>query len=208
MKSYFLHLLICIPALVIPGTQASTQDKKAPAKDAPEKTLILRDLSGKDHRPLADPKVKAAVLIFMLSDCPVANGYSPEIKRLCDDYGERGVRFYLIHVDPDLSAADAGKHAKEYGLTCPIVLDGKHQLVRQAGATRTPECAVFVPGSERKYLGRIDDIYASPGVRRAEPTTRDLRLALDALLAGRAVANPVTEVIGCYIPTLAENVAK
>jgi thiol-disulfide isomerase/thioredoxin len=204
-KNVNIHrILICLPTLLLTCTQVSAQEKSVPGKDAQKKALTFKDISGVEHRPLADPKAKAAVLIFVLPDCPVANSYAPEIKRLCDEYAKRGIRFYLVHVDPDLSVADAAKHAKEYGHTCPIVLDGKHQLVRRAGATRVPECAVFSPDGERKYLGRIDDVYASPGQRRNQPSSRDLRITLDALLAGQPVPRPITEVVGCYIPTLPE----
>ena len=176
----------------------------ANAQAAPPRALVLRDLNGVEHRPFADPKVKAATLIFILPDCPIANSYAPEIKRLGDDYHKRGVRFYLVHVDPDVTVAEASKHAREFGHTCPVVLDKKHELVRRAGATKVPEAAVFTPDGERKYRGRIDDLHVALGKRREQPTVRDLRLALDAVLAGRAVERPVTDVVGCLIPPLAK----
>ena len=48
------------------------------------------------------------------------------------------------------------------------------------------------------YRGRIDDQYRLRGSRK-EPTSRDLKDALDAVLAGRKVATPETEVDGCLI---------
>jgi AhpC/TSA family len=168
----------------------------------PPRALVLRDLNAVEHRPFADQQVKAAALIFILPDCPIANSYAPEIKRLCDEYQQRGVRFYLVHVDPDITVADAKKHGREFGHACPIVLDKQHELVRRAGATKVPEVAVFTPDGQRQYRGRIDDLYVAPGKRREQPTVRELRLALDALLAGRAVERPVTEVVGCRIPPL------
>jgi hypothetical protein len=38
------------------------------------------------------------------------------------------------------------------------------------------------------------------GKRRAEPTQRDLRLALDAIVQGKTPPTPVTKAIGCYLP--------
>ena len=46
--------------------------------------------------------------------------------------------------------------------------------------------------------GRIDDQYRLGGVRK-EATTRDLRDALEAVLAGKKIATPETEVDGCPI---------
>jgi hypothetical protein len=48
------------------------------------------------------------------------------------------------------------------------------------------------------YRGRVDDQYRLGGVRR-DPTSRDLKDALDAVLAGGKVAHPETEVDGCLI---------
>jgi|ERR1043165_4604469 hypothetical protein len=181
---------------------AQTRPKDAPQNHVLDKTLALRDVDGVLHRPLADTKVKALVLIFSLPDCPIANSYAPEIKRLCTEYGRQHISFFLVQVDPELSTTDAKRHAREYGYTCPVVVDREHQLVRRAGATRAPEVAVFAPNGDRKYIGRIDDLYIAPGKRRNEPTSRDLRLALDAVLAGEAVGRPVTQAIGCFIPPL------
>ena len=46
-----------------------------------------------------------------------------------------------------------------------------------------------------RYHGRIDDQYGI-GFRREKPTRRDLKEALDELLAGKAVTTPETEVVG------------
>lgn len=167
--------------------------------------LTLRDVDGKEQRPFADTTVKAVVLVFILPDCPIANSYAPEIKRLCNDYTSRGVRFYIVHVEPDLTDADARRHAREYGYTCGIALDRNQLLARHAGVRRVPEAAVFVPTGERKYVGRIDDLYIAPGKRRSEPTIRDLRDALEAVVTGRVVARPVTEAVGCYLPPLSKS---
>ena len=42
------------------------------------------------------------------------------------------------------------QHAREYGHTCPVVLDREHALVRRAGATMVPEAALFAPDGARK----------------------------------------------------------
>ncbi len=171
-----------------------------PGGSPPPPGVSLRDVAGVDHHPFTDPAVKAVALVFVLADCPIANGYAPEINRLCAEYGPRGVRFFLVHVDEDLSQRAAAEHAREYSYTCPVVVDGGHALVRRAGARTSPEAAVFGPDGERKYLGRIDDLYADLGKRRARATSLDLRDALDAVLAGRPVPHPVTEAVGCFIP--------
>ena len=142
---------------------------------------------------------KAVVLLFIARDCPVSNSYAPEIGRIIARYTPLKVGFTLVYPDPDTSLAAARQHAKDYGYTCPLLLDSTHKLVRRAGATVTPEAAVFAPGGRLLYRGRIDDLYLGFGKRRNAATRHDLRDALDAVLAGHAVPAPRTEAIGCFI---------
>jgi len=79
------------------------------------------------------------------------------------------------------------------------VLDHDHKLTRFAGAEVTPEAAVFDGKGLLVYRGRIDNLYADFGKKRAKPTRRDLRETLDALLAGKRLAKRTTKAVGCYI---------
>ena len=162
--------------------------------------LSVADAKGAPHQPFGEArKAKAVALFFVTTDCPIANRFAPEINRICRDYEKRGVAFFIVQTDPNVKAADAVAHAKEYGFTCPVLLDRKHELVKRASATVTPEVAVFAPSGKVLYRGRIDDRYARLGQMRAEPTRRDLRLTLDAIVAGKPVPVASTKAIGCYI---------
>jgi len=150
------------------------------------------------HAPLPSGKGKrAVVLLFIARDCPISNSYAPEIKRIMARYTPEGVAFTLVY--PDTSLAAAKEHAKGYGYTCPILLDPKHRLARRAGATVTPEAAVFAPNGKLLYRGRIDDLYFGLGQRRFTAATHDLREALDSVLSGKPVSTPRTKAIGCFI---------
>ena len=158
------------------------------------------DTSGATIQPLKDSGQKATVLFFVMHECPVANGYAPEISRVISEYSTNGVRGYVVYVESDLTPRKARKHARDYGYKSGALLDPKHLLVKAAGATISPEAAVISPTGEVLYRGRIDDRVADFGKRRVEPTRRDLRLALDAILAGKPVPARLTKAIGCYIP--------
>jgi hypothetical protein len=54
-------------------------------------------------------------------------------------------------------------------------------------------------GGAVRYRGRIDNFYVAFGRSRQVVTVHDLRDALDAVLAGKPVATPVTQPIGCFI---------
>lgn len=142
----------------------------------------------------------ATVYLFTTTDCPIANGYAPEINRIVSAYAPRNIDFRLVYVDPDTTDEQAKHHAKEYGYTCLFLLDPRHEWVRKVGATMTPEAAVVSSDGSLVYRGRIDDLYVDYGKRRKEPTTRDLRDALDAVLEGKPILNRTTTAIGCFIP--------
>src|SRR5262245_29666548 len=171
-----------------------------PAPAAEERAAEFRDVQGRTHTPLSQPGKKATALFFLLPDCPISNAYAPEIRRLCADYEPRQVAAFIVHADPDLSAEDAARHAREYGLPCPILRDPTHLSVKRTGVTVAPEVAVLGPNGQVLYRGRIDDLYVDFGKRRPAPTQRDLRSALDAVLQGQPVLTPTTRALGCYLP--------
>src|SRR5213075_2609752 len=103
-----------------------------------------------------------------------------------EKFSPRGVAFYLVHPDPDESARAIEKHLMEYGYPFAAVRDPKHKLVKLAEAKITPEAAVFDREGKLLYHGRIDDRYIDFGKARAEATQKDLEMALEAILAGKA----------------------
>ncbi len=160
-----------------------------------------RDLDGRALTVSPSGDAKAHVFFFILADCPVSKAYSQEIQRIADDYTAKNIRCFLVHVDSETTADQTRTHAREFGLKLRVLLDPKRELVRFTGVTIAPEAAVILPGQKVAYHGRIDDLYADYGKRRAAPTQRTLRDALDAVLAGKPVAHTTTKAIGCYIGT-------
>ena len=173
----------------------------AAALNAADGVLSFDDIHGRAQR-VFDPHAKATVLIFISTDCPIANAFAPEINRLCDEYAAKGVAFFLVHTDPALKREQARQHAQEYALRAPILIDARHVLVKKAGATVTPEAALFSSDESVQYLGRINDLYVELSRKRYAPLKHDLREALDALLSGKAVPQPKTTAVGCVIPDL------
>lgn len=169
-------------------------------------SLGLVSTSGGEVDPLqpSSQKTRAMVYVFTLSDCPIANAYSPEISRISKKYARENFDFYLIHTDPGTTRESAGKHAKEYGLDLNVCVDTRHELVKLLKAESVPEAFIMTPDRQVVYRGRIDDRNTAYGKRRAKPSSTDLRDALDAIIQGKPVPVPVTEVIGCYVPPLPE----
>lgn len=160
--------------------------------------LRLTDLGGTAMHPFSDSRNKAVCLIFTLSECPVANSYAPEIKRLGATYRNEGIPIYLVYEDPESDLSRVMRHAKSYGFSL-AAQDAGNVLAKRFGITRSPEAAVVLRNGTLAYRGRIDDTYSSWGVRRAKPTNRDLRNALSAIRAGKKVQVPTTPVVGCVL---------
>ena len=74
-----------------------------------------------------------------------------------DEFSPRGVRFRLVYPNPLDSDEAIDNHLREYGYPSIAARDRDHALVKAAGATITPEAAVFDSRGRLVYLGRIDD---------------------------------------------------
>ena len=157
------------------------------------------DVLGDKYRLPGPDECKAVVLLFVGHDCPISNGYAQVVVRLCKEYLPKKVAFCVVYADADIKKDVARKHAKEYGYTCPAVLDPEMKLARKVGATVKPEVAVLDPKGDVLYRGRIDDLHTAFGKKRPQPTTHDLTDALDAVLAGKPVPVARTKAVGCYI---------
>ena len=161
--------------------------------------FTLSDSAGGSHASAEFASAKAVVLFFITTDCPISNGYAPEMNRIAQAYASRGVRFYGVMADLTTPLAEVRKHAKEYGFAFPVLLDPKQTLIRFAGATITPQAAVLQPTGALTYLGRIDNRVEGFGEQRPRATENDLRDALDEVLSGKPVAMPSTKAVGCSI---------
>lgn len=160
------------------------------------------DLHGQPVQQLAGPGVRAVVLIFAASDCPISNRYVPEVARLNHEFSADGVRFWWVFPNPSDTAAVVLQHEKDFSISEDTVLDRRQTLVHMAHATTTPEAAMFVvqDGVLREvYRGRIDDRYISIGQERPQPQHRELEAAIKAALANKPIPQPAGPPVGCSV---------
>ena len=141
---------------------------------------------------------KAYVLVFTSASCPLVQRYLPTLKALEKEYRAKEVQFIAVDAAEEDSIVAMATQSVQHEVEFPFVKDFGGLCARALGVRRTPE-AVVLDGEKRlRYRGRIDDQYRLGGVRK-EPMNRDLQAALEAVLAGRTVVNPETEVDGCPI---------
>lgn len=157
-------------------------------------------LTGNKVDPVAAAKGKPVVLIFMRTDCPVSNRYTPTIRSLSQKYQGKA-QFYLVYPDASETAKNIEGHLRKYNLQLTPLRDPKHELVKVSVVEITPEVAVFNGQGELIYHGRIDNWYEDFGRARPAPTTHELEDAINATLTGSSAPAPVNGV-GCYISDL------
>ncbi len=176
-----------LAAMALPAVGAvAIGEKLQPFKlnDATGKTVDLGSLPGR----------KAVVLMFIATQCPVSNAYNERMAALSRDYGSKGVAFIGINSNRQESVEEIAGHAAQHGLAFPILKDVGNVQADHFGAQVTPEIYVYDPGWVLRYHGRIDDDRSGANVK-----SQDLRAALDAVLAGRAVPVAETKAFGCTI---------
>ena len=149
----------------------------------------LYDISGK----------AAVVVVFMSFECPVSNSYAPILAELNKQYADKNVAFVGVNCNGSETAESVAKQADEYKLGFPMYHDPDEVAVTALKATKTPEAFVLDHNFVLRYRGRIDDGYAARLKKNQQIKNHDLEKALDEIVAGKPVSQPITDAIGCPI---------
>ncbi|MFO0948511.1 MAG: redoxin domain-containing protein [Planctomycetota bacterium] len=167
----------------------------------------LQDYRGKEVS-LGDFADKPVIVVtFLGTECPLARLYAPRLQELAKQYEKKGVMFLGINSNRQDSVTELGHYARSLGVEFPLLKDPGNVVADQFGAQRTPE--VFVLDKDRvvRYAGRIDDQYgigATSGYAKTELRRRYMVDAVEALLAGKEVADSRTTTPGCLIGRVRE----
>ncbi len=140
------------------------------------------------------------VVVFSCNHCPYVVGSEDRMIEFYNDYAPQGVEMIAINSNetenhPGDDFGHMVQRAEAKGFPFPYVRDEDQEVARAYGALRTPHFFVFDSERKLRYTGRMDDNPREPG----KQTTRELRDAVEALLAGDEVPVPVTNPIGCNV---------
>jgi thiol-disulfide isomerase/thioredoxin len=208
LKQGFVFLLILLFSLRGLSQTTNPEPKTLqPGSKAPDFSLLGVD--GKKYGLKDFEKAKVLVVIFSCNHCPTAQAYEDRIISIANDYKPKGVDLVMISPNSvkalnysELGYSDMGdsfeemrQRAADKKFLFPYLYDGDDQKSALAyGPAATPHCFVFDKSRNLKYAGRVDGS-EKPGTGKGE----DLRNAIDAVLAGQPVKNPVTKVFGCSV---------
>jgi peroxiredoxin len=176
------------PSTMLPlGTAAP--DFRLPDTDG--RTVSLGDFQG----------APALLVIFLCNHCPYVKHVRTELARLCKEYQARGVGMVGISSNdvtthPDDSPAMMAREKVQAGYAFPYLYDESQAVARAYQAACTPDFFVFDKSQRLVYRGQLD---ASRPGNSIPVTGKDLRAALDAVLAGKQPADDQRPSMGCNI---------
>jgi hypothetical protein len=154
--------------------------------------------------PASSPR--ATVWLFISTDCPICNGYQPEIERLRMRFAPRGIEFVGVYAEVPLERSEMEAHVAKYGMKYPVRIDTDRAIQQRMGVRMVPEVVVTAGAPESAgntaaflYRGRIDDQWPERGSRRPSATVHDLERALEAIVAGQQPAVRITTPVGCVL---------
>lgn len=140
------------------------------------------------------------LVMFLSRHCPYVQHVQQQLAALGRDYRGRAAMVAISANDATAYPEDAPGRlramAEEQGFTFPFCHDASQATARAYGATCTPDFFLYDGARRLAYRGQLDD--SRPGNGRPV-TGRDLRAALDALLAGQPVEGQQRPSLGCNI---------
>lgn len=144
---------------------------------------------------------KATVVMFICNHCPYVIHVNEEIVNVARDYQAKGVSFVAISSnDVDNYPQDGPEkmkiHAEKEGYNFPYLYDESQDVAKAYDAACTPDFYVFDGERKLVYRGRLDESRPKSDIPL---TGKDLRQALDAVLAGQPIPEKQYPSAGCNI---------
>jgi len=173
----------------------------------PLPSIKLPDIDGKLVSSDQFDKAPALLVVFICPHCPVVRHIRREFGRFGVEYQERGLAIVAINANDPISYPDDDldgmrKEISDAGYTFPYLVDESQEVAKAFRAACTPDFFLFDRNRKLVYRGQFDD---SRPRNNIPITGSDLRLAADAVLAGRAPATEQKPSVGCNIKWKAGN---
>ncbi|MEZ4606380.1 MAG: thioredoxin family protein [Deinococcales bacterium] len=161
---------------------------------------LLDTVSGKVFSR-QDFQNQALLVMFICTHCPFVKHVEAELARLGLDYLAQNVAIVAVGSNdaqnyPDDAPDKLKAQAERMGFNFPYLYDESQEMAQAYSAACTPDFFLFDQGHKLVYRGQLD---ASRPKNDIPVTGKDLRQAIDALLAGQAVSSEQIPSIGCNI---------
>jgi len=142
----------------------------------------------------------AFLVLVTCNHCPYAQAYWPRMIKLAEKFEEDNLGVVAIcgndaNFQPQDSFENMQRLAAQFRLSFPYLHDEDQKVMKQLGATKTPEVFLFNSKRELVYKGAIDDSWDN------ESTVMSVYLddAIEYTLDGIDIDYPEVEAEGCSI---------
>jgi len=195
-KIVFSVLPIAISMMAL----SRVSDPLAIGSSIPSPESKMKDISGKEIAFKDAIKKNGLLVMFSCNTCPVVKKYQSRTLEtgkfaLDNEIGVIVLNSNEATRDEGDSFDDMKQYAKEQGYSFSYVLDKNSVMADAFGATRTPELFLFDKSGKLVYHGAIDDNPNGPD----KVTRQHAQLAMQEMVAGKAVSTNTTRFTGCSI---------
>lgn len=158
-------------------------------------------VSGKQISSSMFSEKHGLLVMFICRHCPYVVHVRGELAQLGKDYANKELDIIAISSNdvanyPDDHPDKLKAMAQELGFTFPYCYDASQEVAKSFTAACTPDFFLFNADRALVYRGQLDD--SRPG--NGKPVTgKDLRSAIDAVLAGQLVGEDQRPSAGCNI---------
>lgn len=148
-----------------------------------------------------DLSYRGNLILFICNHCPFVIHVKEELSKIGKDYAKKGIRIIAINSNdienyPEDSPQKMQLFAKENEFTFPYLFDESQDVAKSFSAACTPDFFLFNTELELVYRGQLDD---SRPENKIPVTGKDLRNAMDLLLAKEPIPTQQKASIGCNI---------
>lgn len=139
----------------------------------------------------------ATVIMFICNHCPYVKLVKSELINLFNDYQFKNITFIAINSNdvanyPD----DSPEKMQQEGYPFPYLFDETQVVAKAYQAACTPDFYIFDNELNCAYRGQLDEARPHNDI---PPDGKDIRVALDAIIAGKKVVSEQLPSIGCSI---------
>lgn len=141
------------------------------------------------------------LVMFISRHCPYVQHIKKQITALSNEYLAKGIRIVAISANdvvnyPDDHPKKLAEMAVEEDWKFPLLFDESQDVARSYEAVCTPDFFLYNKAGKLVYRGQMDGSRPNNGVAN---DAKDLRLAMDALIAGHKITTDQRPSMGCNI---------
>jgi peroxiredoxin len=172
----------------------------APALGTSLPPFLLPGVDGRTYQQSDFAHARALLVVFTCNHCPYAQAVEDRIIALQREYPQASLQVVAVCSNdatsyPDDAPAKLKERWMAKAMPFPYLVDAAQDVAKAFGAVCTPDFFLFDEDRALRYRGRLDDNWKEP----AKVTRRELKEAIDALLADARPSDAQNPSIGCSI---------